>query len=287
MKMNTDEKEKNEKLAREYVEKVISIEQIQMIFNQSTDNTVLLICLELIEKYVINNSKCTLPKRLKNFDAELGEKINLNNEEANAAYKNNQRQYSMICQLLEFFLEYVHNYCNQMQGPNPIILPNFIFNSFANLISILFKKQLSLGDYRAKYFTILKEKFFCNVNNQNWQLVKMGLKIFNFMIDNILIDSENLGYFNYRKLINIFQHNLLFQMMNISRQTCKFLLANKLNLQQFLLVSDPESKVVVSGSQDTNLINSPKDGRRPFFSKNTIYSQIANQCKSFNLPSYP
>lgn len=196
----------------------------------------------------------------------------------NSANKNSQKEYYLVCQLLEFFLNYVHNYCNQVSGPSPIILPSFIFNSFANLIAILFKKQLTLGDFQASYFVTLKNKFFCNANNQNWQLIKMGLKIFNFLIDNILIDSENMGYFNYRKLINVFQQNLLFHMMNICRCTCKFLLANTLNLKQFLLVADPMSKVVVSGSQDINLISSTED-RKAFFSRNTVYNQIAKNCK--------
>lgn len=110
----------------------------------------------------------------------------------------------------------------------------------------------------------------------------MGLKIFNFLIDNILIDSENMGYFNYRKLINVFQQNLLFHMMNICRCTCKFLLANTLNLQQFLLVADPMSKVVVSGSQDINLISTNPEDRKSFFSRNTVYNQIAKNCREKN-----
>ena len=77
MKMNIDQKEKNEKLLRIYVETKISLEEIHTIFNQSTDHTVLLICLELIEKYVVNNSKCTLSKRLKNFNTELGNFLNI------------------------------------------------------------------------------------------------------------------------------------------------------------------------------------------------------------------
>ena len=78
MKMTIEEKDKNEKLVRNYVETVISIEQIRIIFNQTTDHTMLLIFLELIEKYVINNSKCTLPKRLKNYNSENGnQKIKL------------------------------------------------------------------------------------------------------------------------------------------------------------------------------------------------------------------
>ena len=72
MKMNNDQKDKNEKLLRFYVEQKISLEEIHIIFNQSTDHAVLLICLELIEKYVVNNSKCTLPKRLKTFNPDLG-----------------------------------------------------------------------------------------------------------------------------------------------------------------------------------------------------------------------
>ena len=75
MKKNNEQKEKNEKLIRSYVEKKISLEEIQTIFNQSTDHAVLLICLELIEKYVVNNSKCTLHKRLKNFNSEISKII--------------------------------------------------------------------------------------------------------------------------------------------------------------------------------------------------------------------
>lgn len=185
----------------------------------------------------------------------------------------------MVCQLLEFFLEYVHTYCQNSQGPSAMIMPAFIFNSFANLIAILFKKQFCLGNFKIDYFMTLKNKFFLTGQAANWHLIKMGFKIFNFLIDNVLIDSENMGYFNYRKLINVFQQNLLFHMMNLCRNSLKFMLASDINLSQFLLVSNPMAKVVVSGSQDTNLISNESEGRQAFFSKNTIYSQRGSQSK--------
>jgi hypothetical protein len=70
--MSNEEKEKNEKLVRKYVEEKITLEEIKTIFNQSIDHTMLLIFLELIEKYVVNNSKCTLHKRIQNFNSEKG-----------------------------------------------------------------------------------------------------------------------------------------------------------------------------------------------------------------------
>lgn len=144
----------------------------------------------------------------------------------------------MISYLIEFFIEYVCDYCSQSDyDPNKVTFPNFLFNSFANIISVLFKKQLSLGLFKSEYFIVLKEKFF-ESDNDNYLLVKMGLKIFNFLLTNVLIDSENIGYFNFRKLVNIFQYNLIFNMMNITRRICKYFLASTISLESLLLVNN-------------------------------------------------
>ena len=181
----------------------------------------------------------------------------------------------MVCQLLEFFLDYVHGYCLQMNAPGRIVLPNFIFNSFANVISILFKKQLTLGDYQASYFLILRNKFFEEETADNLQLVKMGLKIFNYLMDNMLIDTESIGYFNYRKLINIFQHNMLFNIMDITKKTCKFLIASEMNLQQLLLVSNPRAQ----GSNPNGLdgMMTSTHGEKIFNSTNLLFGRVASQ----------
>ena len=72
MTMSNDQKEKSEKMIRDYVEKRITLEEIKNIFRQSSDNAMIIISLELIEKYVINNANCTLHKRLQNFQPHLG-----------------------------------------------------------------------------------------------------------------------------------------------------------------------------------------------------------------------
>ena len=69
IQMNNQEKEQNEKLLRNFVEKQISLEQIKEIFRRSNDPTMLLVSLELIVKYVINNSECQLHKRVQGFQA--------------------------------------------------------------------------------------------------------------------------------------------------------------------------------------------------------------------------
>ena len=107
------------------------------------------------------------------------------------------------------------------------------------------------------------------------QLIKMGLIIFNYLLDNILIDSESLGYFNYRKLINIFQHNLLFQMMNITRMICKYFLASSLRLEGALLVKNPTLINLNPLGQDVMISN--ESNNKPIFNtKNVIYSQVMN-----------
>lgn len=168
---------------------------------------------------------------------------------------NIKKQNSVISHLLEFFINYVSDYCSQNEyNSNKIIFPNFLFNSFANLISVLLKKQLSLGMFKPEYFVILKERFF-ESNNNNYLLVKMGLKIFNFLLDNILIDSENLGYFNFRKLINIFQNNLIFNMMNITRRISKYFLASALSLESLLLVNHTNNND--SGMENGHIFDVP------------------------------
>lgn len=240
--MNNNEKERSEKFMREFVEKQITLEEIKQLFQDNNNHVMILACLELIDKYIINNSNCNLHKRLPpNFNNNFSDlnpgKYSYLKE---APTTNTKKQNNVLSYLLEFFIKYVCDYCSQSEyNSNKIIFPNFLFNSFANLISVLFKKQLSLGLFKPEYFIILKERFF-ESSNDNHLLVKMGLKIFNFLLDNILIDSENLGYFNFRKLINIFQNNLIFNMMNITRRISKYFLASSLALESLLLVNNTQ-----------------------------------------------
>lgn len=122
-------------------------------------------------------------------------------------------------------------------------IPNFLFNSLANLIAILFKKQLSLGETRSEHFKLLIKRFFMDLELQNMYLIKMGLKIFEYIVENVLIDSEKVGYFNYRKLINTFQQSMLFKMVEVTRYTCKFFIACNMNLEGLLLVRNDHPQI--------------------------------------------
>lgn len=82
-----------------------------------------------------------------------------------------------------------------------------------------------------------------DIDNQNLYLIKMGLKIFEYIVENVLIDSESVGYFNYRKLINTFQQSMLFSMTEITRYACKFFIACNMNLEGMLLVRNDHPQV--------------------------------------------
>lgn len=62
--MNNNEKERSEKFMREFVEKQITLEEIKHLFKDNNNHIMILACLELIDKYIINNSNCSLHKRL-------------------------------------------------------------------------------------------------------------------------------------------------------------------------------------------------------------------------------
>lgn len=62
--MNNYDKEKSEKFMIEFVEKQITIEEIKHLFQDNNNHFMILACLELIDKYIINNSNCTLYQRL-------------------------------------------------------------------------------------------------------------------------------------------------------------------------------------------------------------------------------
>lgn len=62
--MSNNEKERSEKLMIEFVEKQITIEEIKHLFQDNNNHFMILACLELIDKYIINNCNCNLYQRL-------------------------------------------------------------------------------------------------------------------------------------------------------------------------------------------------------------------------------
>jgi hypothetical protein len=118
-------------------------------------------------------------------------------------------------QFIKSVLDYFLYYLAATKFANPPFIVNSICDFYGNMVKALLSQALPVPSVEE-----IQSKFFSAAPNPDDLLI--GLKLMNYCLTNILINSHHYGYFKFRKMIYAFQSQFLFEILNVTRQTLKW-----------------------------------------------------------------
>lgn len=117
-------------------------------------------------------------------------------------------------QYLRSILDYFVYYLSVRKMSDPPFIVNSICDFYGNLIKFMISQSLPVPPIEE-----LQNVFFSANATPDDYLV--GLKLMNFCLTNLLINSHHYGYFKFRKMIYAFQSKCLIDILNATRHTLK------------------------------------------------------------------
>lgn len=112
--------------------------------------------------------------------------------------------------LLEYFIYYLR----VRKTSDPPFVTNSVCDFYGNLLKFLVANLLPTPPIED-----IQNAFFHQAAGLDELLV--GLKLLNYCLTNILLNSHHYGYFKFRKMIYLFQSKFLIDSVNITRHTLK------------------------------------------------------------------
>lgn len=99
--------------------------------------------------------------------------------------------------------------------------PKFITNSIANVVATYVEVQVfNFAPVESLTQLVIDSFFHANAGPADFYI---GLKVFYFAINNIIISAVNYNFFKYRKMLTAFQNGLLYDAFNATRAATKLI----------------------------------------------------------------
>lgn len=196
-------KESAEAFITTYVSSPTNFEAIRELLEKEMNAQMKLVALEILKKVIMSSARET--SEFTAIRDEIGSSYrpdSLDVEQELAKY---------YLELIKYLLLYVKN--------NNKANPRFINNSIANVVATYIEVQVFNFAPVENLTKLIIEQFFGpGANSDDYYI---GLKVFYFAIDNIIISAVNYNFFKYRKMLTAFQNGFLYDAFNSTRAAIK------------------------------------------------------------------
>lgn len=217
--MVDDQKEAIETFLSSFLSNPSNFEAIVSILEQEPNSQMKLVMIETLNKAIMATARETSEYASVQDDIGTAYRTStLDTEEELGKY------YS---ELINYLLLFVKN--------NYKANPKFITNSIANVVATYIEIQAFNFKPIENLIQFITDQFFSQ--NSSSSDFYIGLKVFYFAINNIIISSVNYNYFKYRKMLTAFQNGFLYDAFNSTRNAIKLICTgiNGPSLEQTML----------------------------------------------------
>lgn len=185
----------HEEFILKFLRNPANFEHIKHIFENQNDPHLKLITLEFLSKAFTRRPTAGA------MDSELRYR---SVDELHQAYN------SETPMMLDYFIYYLRT----RKTSDPTFVTNSVCDFYGNLLKYLVANSLPLPPVED-----IQGAFFHPAAGPDELLV--GLKLLNYCLTNILLNSHHYGYFKFRKMIYLFQSKFLIDGLNLTRHTLK------------------------------------------------------------------